>query len=166
MPAKSQGLSLEFLCVHHSLDEFSSGDPLTDHIARELHKRTRQRDVDDIVTFVVARTSGAVVGIVSVVDLTLQSDVGTGRQLLEGKCLFYSLLAVDHRFRSGPVLFMLLDEGARVRERRFSEGGYLGELAAPLSVPGSRLPEFLEQREFRRLRSDEWLWFRASRSNS
>jgi hypothetical protein len=162
MAPKARGLSVELLCIHHSLDEFSSGDPATDEIARHLYERTRQRDVDDMVTFVVAQSTGTVVGIASVVDLILMSDLSAEGEPVEGRCLFYSLLAVDRRFQSGLVLSMLLDELERIRDRRFSRGAYLGEVAAPLAAAGSRaVSEFLERREFLPLQSDAWLWFRA-----
>lgn len=163
MCANEGGLSVELLCVHHSLAEFSSGDPGIDEVARQLHERTRLRDLDDITALVVADESGNVAGIASVTDLILQSDLNAGGTPVEGLFLFYPLLAVDRQFRAGLVLSMLLDELERVRERRFSRSKYLGEIASPLVASGSEaLAELLERRGFLQLQTDSSVSFRPA----
>jgi hypothetical protein len=154
-------LSIELLCVHHLLDEFSCGDPETDTKILGYMQRVQNREIEEFQTVAVVEAEARrVVGIASVVDLRLQGDEDSLGRVLTGPCVFYCLLAVDHQRTSSVIVKMLIEELEAMRDRRFAlRPDYIGELAAPLSGPRSLL-DFLETRQFRRLASDTTLWYR------
>lgn len=154
---------LERLCAHHSLTDFSCGQPQSDAAVRQLYDRVC-RDLDTEVGAVAAVTrSLEVAGLVAATPMLLEGAVDAEGRPIEGCAFYYQLLAVDQRYQRSRVLPMLLTALDEMYERAVHmRPDYIGALATPLcALPREQrgLIGYLERRGFAQLRSANDLWF-------
>lgn len=162
-------LTVDLLCGHHELDHFDCGHRESNTLARGLLAQVREgRDWRYGNKFMaVAVVNGrAVVGIAAACGVYLEADRDADGLPVQGKCLFYYLLATDRSPNANRVaaLKRLRDEMADIQEQFLPTEEYIGEIAVPdragNPVQEKRLVTWLEGQHFRPLGTKPYIWFR------